>query len=95
METIVIAYIIAVIACLVALNNYRSLVRLKASIPETLAEGIKTLESGNRYIITLPASMTDKEFDEAFEIMNSHLDLQNSNTYVVIMHGDIRIVEFS
>lgn len=95
METIVIAYIISAIACLVALNNYRSLVKLKSTIPEILAESIKTLEPGNRYIITLPASMTDKEFDEAFEIMNSHLDLQNSNTYVVIMHGDIRIVEFS
>lgn len=80
---------------MVALNNYRSLVRLKTIIPETLAESIKVLEPGNRYIITLPASMTDNEFDEAFEIMNGHLDLQNANTYVVIMHGDIRIVEFS
>lgn len=95
METIVIAYIIAVIGCLVALNNYRSLVRLKASIPKTLVESIKTLEPGNRYIITLPSSMTDAEFDAAFNALNNHLDLKNSNTHVVIMHGDIRIVEFS
>ncbi len=95
METVVVAYVISVIACLVAFNNYRSLVKIKSSIPEILAEGIKTLEPGNRYILTLPSSMTDAEFDEAFDALNKHLDLQNSNTYVVIMHGDIKIVEFS
>ena len=95
MEIIVIFYIFSVISCLVAFNDYRLLVRLRASIPETLAEGIKTLEPGNRYIITLPSSMTSTEFDVAFDELNDHLDLKNSNTYVVIMHGDIKIVEFS
>ena len=68
---------------------------MKQSIPETLAESIKTLIPGNRYIITLPSSMTEKEFDDAFKVLNDHLDLENSNTYVVVMHGDIKIVEFS
>lgn len=95
METVVIAYIIAVIGCLTALSNYRSLVRLKSSIPEILVESIKTLEPGNRYIITLPSSMTDAEFDAAFDALNDHLDLKNSNTYVVVLHGNIKIVEFS
>jgi len=95
-NALLIAYTIAVIlACLSAVYNYRELFRLKQSIPETLAETIKTLTPGNRYIITLPSSMTDAEFDTAFDELNKHLDLANSNTYVVIMHGDIKIVEFS
>ena len=95
METVVITYVISAIACLCVIYNYRSILKLKQSISDMLVESIKILEPGNRYIITLPASMTDDEFNDAFEVINSHLNLENSDTYVVIMHGDIRIVEFS
>lgn len=95
METVLIAYVLTAIACGFTIYSYTMVRKLKQSIPKTLAESIKTLTPGNRYIITLPASMTSAEFDEAFDELNDHLDLANSNTYVVIMHGDIRIVEFS
>ncbi len=94
-NTIIVAYVISVIACLFALYNYRSVLKFKKSFPEILGENIKMLTPGNRYIITFPSSMTDQEFDDAFNALNDHLDLKNSNTYVVVMHGDIKIVEFS
>jgi len=95
METILIAYALTAIACGFTIYSYNIVRKLKQSIPETLAESIKTLTPGNRYIITLPSSMTDQEFNDAFDALTKHLDLANSNTYVVIMHGDIKIVEFS
>lgn len=94
-NVLLIAYIIVTITCLLALFNYKAIRRLKKLIPEILSESVKTLDPGNRYIITLPASMTDEEFDVAFKVLNDHLSLETSNTYVVIMHGDIKIVEFS
>jgi hypothetical protein len=94
METVLIAYILSAIACGFAIYSYTMIRKLKQVIPKTLAETIK-LVPGNRYIITLPSSMTEQEFNAAFDALNKHLDLTNSDTYVVIMHGDIRIVEFS
>jgi hypothetical protein len=95
METVLIAYALTAIACGFTIYSYTMVRKLKQAIPKTLAESIKTLTPGNRYIITLPSSMTEQEFNAAFDALNEHLDLTNSDTHVVIMHGDIRIVEFS
>lgn len=83
------------LALLLSLYIRKSVKQLQTYLLVSLSDRIKTLDPNKRYIISLPSSMSDTEFDEAFEVMKSHLDLESSNTHIVIMHGDVRMVEFS
>ncbi len=56
---------------------------------------IATLSPGNRYILSLPDSLTEGEFATAVEAMRESLDLKNSNIHIVIVHGNVTMVEFS
>jgi len=60
-----------------------------------MAERIKELDPKKKYIIALPASMSDTDFDTAFGVMRDHLELGDADTHIVIMHGDLSMVEFS
>ena len=83
------------LALLLSLYVRKSVQQLQTYLLVSLSDRIKTLDPNKRYIISLPSTMSDTEFDEAFEVMKSHLDLESSNTHIVIMHGDVRMVEFS
>ncbi len=56
---------------------------------------IATLSPDNRYILSLPESLTEGEFEEAVGAMRNSLDLDNSNIHIVIVHGNVTMVEFS
>ena len=92
---LIIVSIISAIVCLLATYNYTAIRKLRQCIPEALIESLKTLDPEKRYIITFPSAMTEEDFEEAFEVMNDHLSLEDAHTHVVIMHGKIQIVEFS
>ena len=94
---IVLAITLIVLGLTLSVGFYvrKSVQQLKTYLLVSLSDRIKTLDPNKRYIISLPSGMSDMEFDEAFEVMKSHLDLESSNTHIVIMHGDVRMIEFS
>jgi len=68
---------------------------IMAVFGKAIALNIAELDPKKRYIISLPQEMSNEEIETAFKIMKDHLDLENSDTHVVLMQGNVRIVEFS
>lgn len=56
---------------------------------------VARLEEGKRYILSLPETLSDSEFTEAVVVMKKSLDLENSNIHIVIVQGNVTLVEFS
>jgi hypothetical protein len=102
MEISVILSIIGIaliVTLFVTAYNLMKIREVEHSVPQklgkSLADSIKELNPDKRYIIALPSSMSEEDFDTAFAVLRSHLDLENSDTHIVIMHGNISMVEFS
>lgn len=73
-------------------RTYRSITE---SIVNSLGPSIAKLDPDSRYILSLPETLTESEFAEAVKAMRDSLDLENSNTHIVIVHGNVTMVEFS
>lgn len=89
------AVVLSVLSCILAGITYRRFRSVPHLLGQYAAQTIKTLDPKKRYIISLPSSMSDSEFDEAFGVIEEHLDLTSSDTHIIIMHGDVSMVEFS
>lgn len=89
------AVVLSVLACIIAGITYRRFRSVPHLLGQYASQTIKTLDPTKRYIISLPSSMSDSDFDEAFGVIEEHLGLQSSETHIIIMHGDISMVEFS
>ena len=89
------AVVLSVLACILAGITYRRFRDMPRLLGQYAAQTVKTLDPTKRYIISLPSSMSDSDFDTAFSVIEEHLNLQNSETYIIIMHGDVSMVEFS
>lgn len=94
-----ISIFIGIIGFVSGVLSYLNTQKLRKSISnlvgEQLANSVKTLDPNKRYIVSLPGSMTEEEFDAAFGVMRDFLDLETSQTHIVIMHGDVKMIEFS
>ncbi len=64
-------------------------------LAEALAQNLLHLDPNNRYILSFPFDISDADFDELVEKMRQTLDLENSNTHIVIVQGKVTMVEFS
>ncbi len=69
--------------------------RLTTDIVGALGPSIAKLDPDSRYILSLPETLTDEEFEESVEMMKKHLALENSNIHIVIVQGNVTMVEFS
>ena len=74
------------------IRTYNNLTR---KIVSSLGPSIATLDPDNRYILSLPESLSDQEFEAAVKAMRGSLDLENSNIHIVIVHGNVTMVEFA
>ncbi len=61
----------------------------------SMGTAIATLDEGKRYIVSLPDTLSDSEFEDAVAVMGKSLDLKNSNIHLVIVQGNVTLVEFS
>lgn len=97
METVlsISAVVLAIFACIIVGISYRRLNGIPHILGKYAAQTVKTLDPKKRYIIALPSTMSDSEFDEAFSVIEEHLGLTTSDTHIIIMHGDVTMVEFS
>lgn len=76
-------------------RRQRVYAQLTSDIVSSLGPSIATLDPDNRYILSLPDSLTEGEFDAAVEAMRKSLGLENANIHIVIVHGNVTMVEFS
>ncbi len=76
-------------------RRVRTYARLTTDIVGALGPAIAKLDPDSRYILSLPETLTEGEFEDAVEAMRSSLDLENSNVHIVIVHGNVTMVEFS
>ncbi len=76
-------------------RRIRTYDRLTTDIVGSLGPSIAKLDPDSRYVLSLPETLTEKEFEEAVKAMRDSLDLENSNTHIVIVHGNVTMVEFS
>lgn len=74
------------------IQTYNSLTK---EIVNSLGPSIAKLSPDSRYILSLPESLSDQEFEEAVGAMRDNLSLENANTHIVIVHGNVTMVEFS
>ena len=70
---------------------YKELTDLAGSATIAIAR----LEKGNRYILSLPETLSDSEFTEAVVVMKKSLDLKNSTIHIVIVQGNVTVGEFT
>ncbi len=73
-------------------RRYSEIVR---DLARSFGPTIATLSPDNRYILSLPESLSDSEFESAVVAMRESLDLRNSNIHIVIVHGNVTMVEFA
>ena len=73
-------------------RRYGEIVR---DLARSFGPTIATLSPDNRYILSLPESLSDSEFASAVVAMRESLDLRNSNIHIVIVHGNVTMVEFA
>ncbi len=76
-------------------RRIRTYNKLTTDIVNSLGPSIAKLDPDSRYILSLPETLTESEFEEAVGAMRSSLDLENSNIHIVIVHGNVTVVEFS
>ncbi len=76
-------------------RRVRTYARLTTDIVGALGPAIAKLDPECRYVLSLPGTLTDEEFEDAVEMMKKHLDLENSNIHIVIVQGNVTMVEFS
>jgi hypothetical protein len=69
--------------------------RWKALYRDHLKTAIVALDPEKRYIITLPPEIEGDDFEDIAAIIKRHLELENSQTKIVLMEGSIQVVEFS
>jgi hypothetical protein len=62
---------------------------------EAASIAIAQLEEGKKYIVSIPETLSDSEFEEAVAVMDRNLDLMGSNIHLVIVQGNVTLVEFS
>jgi len=91
----ILAVVLSVLSLIIAGITYRRFRSVPHLLGQYAAKTVKTLDPKKRYIIALPASMSDSDFDKAFGVIEEHLGLSTSETHIIIMHGDIAMVEFS
>lgn len=72
-------------------QTYKDLTNLTDSVGIAVAR----LKEGKKYIISLSDTLSDEEFEDAVEVMRKSLDLENSNIHIVIVQGNVTLVEFS
>jgi hypothetical protein len=60
-----------------------------------IAKNLVQLKPENRYILSFPFDISDTEFDQLIESITATLDLENSNTHVVIVQGRVNMIEFN
>jgi len=77
------------------IRRQQQLKGLIADLAGQIGPSLATLEPDKRYILALPSSLTDSEFAEAVDQMRRTLGLEDTVTHVVIVHGEINMVEFS
>ncbi len=76
-------------------RRVRTYARLTTDIVGALGPTIAKLDPDSRYVLSLPETLTEEEFEDAVGAMRSSLDLENSNIHIVIVHGNVTMVEFS
>jgi hypothetical protein len=64
-------------------------------IEKVITDNLLVLKPENRYIISFPFEISDEDFDEVVEKISNSLDLENSDTHVVIVQGQVTMIEFS
>lgn len=60
-------------------------------LAKALVENMIKLIPGNRYLISFPFELTEEELSN----VKATLDLENSETHVILVDGTVRVVEFS
>lgn len=90
-----IEFVLAYFIWLREVKNADKIANMISMLSTNFANRIKELNPEKRYIISFPSNMTEDEFNEAFDILSNSLDLPSSQTHIVVMHGDISMVEFS
>ncbi|HEC64221.1 MAG TPA: hypothetical protein ENI23_02900 [bacterium] len=60
-------------------------------LAKALVENMIKLVPGNRYLISFPFELTEEELSD----VKATLDLENSETHVILVDGTVRVVEFS
>ena len=60
-------------------------------LAEVIVNNIIELKAGNRYIISFPFDVTEEELTGII----TTLDLENSETHVVLVEGTVTVLEFS
>ncbi len=60
-------------------------------LAKALVENMIKLTPGNRYLISFPFELTEEELSN----VKATLDLENSETHVILVDGIVRVVEFS
>lgn len=64
-------------------------------IGKAFARNMLKLNPNSRYILSFPFEISDEEFDEVVENITLALDLENSDTHVVIVQGKVTMIEFN
>lgn len=76
-----------------SVNKFRSI--QAEDFGKALAKNLVTLHPENRYILSFPFEISDEKFDRIIDQLKDTLDLENSNTHLVIVQGSVKMIEFS
>lgn len=76
-------------------RRIRTYNELTKEIVLALGPTIARLDPDSRYILSLPESLSVDEFEESVKTLRDSLGLENSNIHIVIVHGNVTMVEFS
>jgi hypothetical protein len=68
---------------------------LTTKLTDAVVNSVATLKPGNRYIITFPDIVTEKEFGHVSKQLSEYLQLNDADIRVALLSGECRIVEFS
>lgn len=62
---------------------------------KAIAQNLVQLKPENRYILSFPFDISDVDFDELVKGITLSLDLENSNTHIVVVQGRVNMIEFN
>jgi hypothetical protein len=60
-----------------------------------IAKNLVQLKPEHRYILSFPFDISDDDFDDLAKQITASLDLENSETHVVVVQGRVNMIEFN
>lgn len=95
METIFLIFVSVAVNALMLSKVIRFRNTQTEKLGKAIANNLVVLKPGNRYILSFPFEIPDEKFDQIVSKISNSLDLENSNTHVVIVQGQVTMIEFS